>query len=1167
MKSAICLSASRLTVNVTTAWTRFASTDVLAAGTTYPLISNESGIAATVFAWGAQLNEGDVALPYTATTTTAAAGTYTLPGSGGAKGVLIEEQRTNLLTRSSEFNDAAWSKVGVTVAADAAIAPDGTPTADLLTSTPSVNSYASSAPTYANSTTYTQTVYAKAVMGTGVLAFELRGGVNNGNASFNLGTGVASVDGNLIAPSADMTHVGNGWYRCRATYTTDATGTPQLFLIYIAVYGNTPTATTIALWGAQLELGAFATSYIPTTTAQVTRPGDVLSIGASDAGYRADQGTWVVDFYAAAAGAINGRLITLSPLVNGAPGLYTSTSSLTRSTLHNVTDVGNVGTTPGAVARVAYSYTSGNHRTTGGAAVALSTFVQAQPSATAIALGANPGGSAHLNSHLSRVRYWNGLLSDTNLVKLTAAATARTYTPSFAFDLRTGALPSQMTFSRASTGSVTDYEGVVRQAAAGEIRIDGLRRVANLLTRSQDFLHASWIRLAGGGGTAPTLTANYGEAPDGTMTATRFQATVGAGHYSYIYSNPSLASGRTRRNSIWMRSRSGTVKISFGDQTNQYARLTVGEAWTRFDTKHSNPTSGPIVTLILDATLGDSPSADMLIWGAQMEDVTGRSDDSVSEYVSTGVLPGPLFHGAGVDGVRYFNTDKEGAALSLNEARRRNTLIWSEDFSNAVWLKDNGGSGTVTLTPNAGFAPDGTLTAARVQFSGASQLVRQAVHPSVLPIGGICSGSIWFKGTAGQTIDFAVGGTGGLVTLTGAWQYAKLENKVAVNQSLVVDTYSGATARDVLIWHPQQDLGAVAGAYVRTRSQPASRVPFLGALIEEQRTNFALQSADFSAAAWAKSNVVAALDSTVLSPDGTPANKITVQATTFASLTQGITGPGSSAGNTYTIYARRGSGDVDGQSFLLRNSTTSVNVANCAIDYGTGVLTTYAGTCTATAVGNGWWRIRVTATTGISNGDALICYAGWTGGTVAAGTFAYLWGAQLEAGAFPTSYIPTVASQVTRSGDRLYSTGAGLAGFVNNAQGTLLAEMTMPEQTPAMTVCDLSDTGDNRTALLYKESVGPAIYAYRRNAGAVAGSPAERSVAKAAITYGRGLNAASVNGAAAVSPAFIAAPPTPTHLGIGSRSYDGGNAAGGYVRSFAYYREAIPAALLPSYTA
>lgn len=81
---------------------------------------------------------------------------------------------------------------------------------------------------------------------------------------------------------------------------------------------------------------------------------------------------------------------------------------------------------------------------------------------------------------------------------------------------------------------------------------------------------------------------------------------------------------------------------------------------------------------------------------AQLEDVTGQADQTASEYVSVGTLSAP-YHGANVDGIKWFNTHKDGSLISdsillginLNAFGKTNTLLWNRDLTNAVWVKVN----------------------------------------------------------------------------------------------------------------------------------------------------------------------------------------------------------------------------------------------------------------------------------------------------------------------------------------------------------------------------------------------------------------------------------------------------------------------------------------------
>jgi hypothetical protein len=70
-----------------------------------------------------------------------------------------------------------------------------------------------------------------------------------------------------------------------------------------------------------------------------------------------------------------------------------------------------------------------------------------------------------------------------------------------------------------------------------------------------------------------------------------------------------------------------------------------------------------------------------------------------------------------------------------------------------------------------------------------------------------------------------------------------------------------------------------------------------------------------------------------------------------------------------------------------------------------------------------------------------------TGGISEGSLGVYVWGAQLELGSFPTSYIPTTASTVTRSADRASMTGTNFSSWYNSSEGTLFVDSEMPYQT------------------------------------------------------------------------------------------------------------------------
>jgi hypothetical protein len=360
--------------------------------------------------------------------------------TGESLGLLVEEQRTNLFQRSEEFDNAYWAKGNLegTLTANQAVAPDGATTADWYQEdTATIGRYLARSQSFTSGTTYSLSCWAKQAPGAtrylGLILTSTSFGTNAA-ASFTLsGAGSFTISVSGTNTSAQIQAFSNGWYRCTLISQATATSSSSVQIrlsssASIAANSYTGDGTSgIYIWGAQLEAGAFPTSYIPTTSATVTRSADVASITGANfsSWYRQDEGT----LYAEGAVPVG---------TSGARAI----ASLDNNTVDERIRIGHVGTaamstiivdggvTQFSPSAVANSFPAGEYRklavafkaanfaavtTPGTVATGSSGTV---PTATQLQIGVAPS-NASPNAPIKRVTFWPQRLSNSTLQAIT----------------------------------------------------------------------------------------------------------------------------------------------------------------------------------------------------------------------------------------------------------------------------------------------------------------------------------------------------------------------------------------------------------------------------------------------------------------------------------------------------------------------------------------------------------------------------------------------------------------------------------------------------------------------------------------------------------------------------------------------------------------------------
>ncbi len=342
------------------------------------------------------------------------------------KGLLIEESRANQALSSDAFNAANWVKTRTTVTADAIVSPSGATDADKVVDTAVSGTHAVQTSTLLtiSSVAYSGSVYAKAGERTWIVVGI--GTTVSGIAYFNLSNGtIGTVTAGF---TASITPAGNGWYRCSVSGTISAAN-QSVMAIYLALANNSASyvgdgTSGAYVWGAQLEAGSFPTSYIPTTTAAVTRNADVATItGTAFSGiWRSGPGSILVRALPSTVSgtrplvqvddATADNIIALRGNATN-PELYIRAGGSDQATI-------DAGTISAAAYRLAGAWQAGSAAASLNSGLAINGAPASIPAVTQMRLGSD--GTNYLNGHLQAVQYWPVRLSNASLQNASSTA-------------------------------------------------------------------------------------------------------------------------------------------------------------------------------------------------------------------------------------------------------------------------------------------------------------------------------------------------------------------------------------------------------------------------------------------------------------------------------------------------------------------------------------------------------------------------------------------------------------------------------------------------------------------------------------------------------------------------------------------------------------------------
>jgi hypothetical protein len=283
---------------LTEQWQRFYVNSVTTATgqSNFYAVDFRAGDLTEVLLYAPQMTKSPDLKPYLPTTDKVNLPRLNYPVYGGCPSLLVEPQRTNSYTHSNNFTDSSWLKKDTSFGSTDVVSPDGLVNAKkLVCSDDTTNqTHYFEKTTYSGtaSTTYTYSIFVKSA-GSDFVQIATSSGFGARYQNFNLAEGKkASGDLSAAGYESDIVSYPNDWYRISVTATTTSGATSSRFILIpiLTDAGRNPsfigsTSKGVYIYGAQHEIGSYATSLIHTSGSTVTRNQDVAEnagLGTTD---------------------------------------------------------------------------------------------------------------------------------------------------------------------------------------------------------------------------------------------------------------------------------------------------------------------------------------------------------------------------------------------------------------------------------------------------------------------------------------------------------------------------------------------------------------------------------------------------------------------------------------------------------------------------------------------------------------------------------------------------------------------------------------------------------------------------------------------------------------------------------------------------------------------